>query len=133
MTNYTEKNIVELSPQILAFIGDGIHTAFVREWVLSKTAAPTMRRMHLFCTNNCRASTQSAVMEKLISMNEGKFLKADELSVVMRARNAYSENVPKGATIEEYHKATAFESLLGYTYLLNRKDRLEELLNASVE
>lgn len=133
MTNFNERSILELSPQILAFIGDGIHTAFVREWVLSKTVVPTMHRMHLFASNNCRASTQSAVLEKLIAKDGGSFLKSDELSVVMRARNVHTENVPKGASLEEYHKATAYEALLGYTYLLKRKERLAELLQASVE
>ena len=133
MTKFTERNIIELSPQILAFIGDGVHTAFVREWVLSKMPVPTMHRMHLAASNGCKAATQSAVMEKLIAKDDGSFLKPDEISIVMRARNAHTANVPKGASIEEYHKATAFEALLGYCYLLGRKERLDEFLALSVD
>jgi len=47
--------------------------------------------------------------------------------VVRRARNA-KQTPPKNADPAEYHRATAFEALLGYLYLTNQNERLEEIL-----
>ena len=57
-------------------------------------------------------------------------LTEEEQSVVRRARNT-KQKPPKNAEPGHYHRATAFEALLGYLYILNREDRLNEILTAA--
>ena len=57
-------------------------------------------------------------------------LTEEEQGVVRRARNA-KQSAPKSATPGEYHRATAFEALLGYLYLTGRMERLEEILTTA--
>ena len=54
----------------------------------------------------------------------------EESQVFHRGRNAKS-TVPKSASVHQYRMATAFEALLGYLFLEEREERLEELLDAS--
>ena len=46
-----------------------------------------------------------------------------------RGRNAKPGSVPKNADIMEYRWATGFESLFGYLYLLDKNERLFEILD----
>ena len=57
-------------------------------------------------------------------------LTEEEKQVFHRGRNAKS-TVPKSASVHQYRMATAFEALLGYLFLEEQQERLEELLEAS--
>ncbi|MNI97550.1 Mini-ribonuclease 3 [compost metagenome] len=50
-----------------------------------------------------------------------------------RGRNTNIDKVSKHIDIIEYKKATGFEALLGYKYLVSQKGRLEEIINKSIE
>jgi len=39
--------------------------------------------------------------------------------------------VPKSASVHEYRMATAFEALVGWLFLQERQERLEEILDKS--
>jgi ribonuclease-3 family protein len=60
-------------------------------------------------------------------MNENS-LSEEEMAVVIRGRNAKSNTVPKNTDVQTYHYSTAFEALIGYLYLKDQKERLEELI-----
>ena len=57
----------------------------------------------------------------------------EEQAVYRRGRNSRTAAVPKGASVGEYHAATALESLFGWLYLQGRTDRLNELFEAMME
>ena len=59
-------------------------------------------------------------------------LAEDELDVVMRARNTHLNSKAKNSTLSEYSLATQFEALIGYWYLNNNKQKLENLFNEFV-
>ena len=52
----------------------------------------------------------------------------EELDIVRRTRNTQNHHLPKNASVTEYMYSTAFEGLIGYLYLDNQKERLEEIL-----
>ena len=52
----------------------------------------------------------------------------EEKRVSNSARNSHTHNIAKNSSIEEYKKATSFESILGYLYMTNQNDRLMEIL-----
>ncbi len=118
----------KLSPLALAFIGDAVHTAFVRKYVLLEENFNKPNNFHNAAKKFCNAKHQKEVLEKI---TEG--LSEEELSVVKRAKNAKSKHTAAHASVEEYTKATAFEALVGYLYLSKNTERLDEILKKSIE
>lgn len=115
-----------LSPIVLAFIGDAVHTLFVRESVLfSHSFNP--KQYNSYCSKFCSAIRQAKVLDEI-----KESLTTDEQDVVRRARNFKTNNVAKNASLEEYKKSTSFEALIGYLHITNQKERLQEFLSKSI-
>lgn len=117
----------ELSPLALAFMGDAIHTAYVREKVLSGKVNK-INNYHTQASKFCNAENQMLVLEKLTPL-----LTEEELDIVRKARNCHSKHSAKNFDEETYKKATAFEALVGYLYLSEQPRRLEEILAYSIK
>lgn len=114
-------NPKQLSPQTLAFVGDGVYDLFVREYLVNKANRPVGELNQLKVKLvNCQAQAKFAkiLMEDLTEV---------ELSVYKRGRNAYTSNTPKNSSSADYHSATGLEALFGYLYLDNQIDRIKEL------
>ena len=130
-TNFSEKmtkqKIVEMNPLVLAFVGDGVHTLFIREMVV-RSHSYTAGRMHKESSKYCNATNQSKVFEMLQAE-----LSQEELDIAMRARNAKNSHTSKNSSVIEYKKATAFEAVVGYLYLVGDNLRLNYILNKSIE
>lgn len=121
-----EVDIRTYSPLTLAFIGDGIYDLIIRTILVEKGNEPTNRLQHK--TASCvRAGTQSAMIEVLMP-----YLTQEELAIYRRGKNAKPRTTAKNATLEDYHRATGFEALMGYLYLLGRTGRILELLKAGL-
>lgn len=112
----------EINPIVLAFIGDGVHTLFVRDKVV-KTSNLLVNRCHINSAKFCNAKSQAKKLDLLLDS-----LSEDELNIVRRARNAKTHNIAKNSDIETYKKATSFEALVGYLYLKGNYKRLNEIL-----
>lgn len=121
------KDINQLSPLALAFIGDAIHTAFVREQVLLGKVN-TLNNYHISSKKFCNAQKQKETLEKLADL-----LSEEEKNIVRKARNTKSKHTAKNFDEETYKKATAFEALIGYLYMTKQNLRLSEILNISIE
>lgn len=115
----------EYSPLELAFLGDAIHTLFVREYVLENFNKP-MNEIHRICSHYCSATHQSEVLTSLT-------LTDDEAEVARRARNAKAKHTAKNAEVKDYKFATAFEALIAYLRLSGKEERLQEILHLSVK
>ena len=121
------QKLIQTNMLPIAFIGDSVHTLFVREYVLSIENGK-MTNYHSDASKFCRASSQSKALEKLLPL-----LTDDEKEIVRRARNAKPKHQAKNASTSDYIHATAFEALIGYLYLSEQKDRLSKFLSLSVE
>lgn len=117
---YNEKNIRELSPLSLAFLGDAVYELLVRTYILNKNKNP--KRLHIEAIDFVKAKAQAESMKRILG-----FLTEEEISIYKRGRNAKSHTMPKNAEVSDYREATGFESLLGYLYLLKREDRIIEI------
>lgn len=117
----------QLSPLALAFIGDAIHTAFVREKVL-RTKINKLQNYHNDAKKFCNAKKQMETLEKISNS-----LSEEESNIVRKARNAHSKHGAKNFDEETYKKATAFEALVGFLYLKKQTERLNEILEISME
>ena len=111
----------------VAFLGDSIHTKFVRESIL-KSCNQKMENYHSLSAKFCKASSQAKALEKILPM-----LNDEEKDIVRRARNAKPKHQAKNCSTKDYIYATAFEALVGYLYLTNQKERLNEILQLSIE
>lgn len=117
-----EKDLIEMSPIALAFIGDGVHTMYVRDLVIKGGASVGF---HKKSAGQCNAKAQAIKLDGLMPS-----LTQKEQDIVRRARNAKTHNIAKNSDIETYKKATSFEALVGYLYLTGNYERLEKILKA---
>ena len=115
-----ENNFKEISPITLAFIGDGVHTLFIRDLVVKQDVRVNF---HKKSSSFCNAKSQSLKLDKILNN-----LTEQELDIVRRARNAKTQNIAKNSDIETYKKATSFEALIGYLYLKGDYSRLDQIL-----
>ena len=121
----TTKQARELNPLVLAYIGDGVHTLYVRLQELGKTTGKN-DKLHKAVSNRVKAEAQAKSMIAIMEL-----ISEEENDVFHRARNAHSHSMAKNATVSDYRIATGFEALIGYLYLTGQRDRLEYLLSAA--
>ena len=72
-----------------------------------------------------RTEGQIRGIQKMI---EDGMLTEEEQGIYRRGRNAKSYTSAKNTDIMTYRMSTGFEALMGYLHLLERKERLEELI-----
>lgn len=119
----TAKN---LNPQVLAFVGDGVYSLYIRhKFVLSSDARG--KNLHDMVTNFVKAGGQSNYIERILPM-----FTEEELAVFKRARNHKTLSQAKNAKVVDYRRATGLEAVLGYLYLIGEESRLNELLKYSI-
>ena len=120
-------NILKTNLLPLAFIGDSVHTLFVRKNVLENQNIK-IESYHNKASFYCKASSQAKSLEYIYSS-----LTDEEKEIVRRGRNLKPKHHAKNASSADYSYATAFEVLIGYLYLLEDYERLEQILNLSLE
>jgi len=110
----------------LAFLGDSVFTLMVRRQLITnsdcKPNGLNKRANAVVC-----AKTQAEIMKEIKPA-----LLDDEIDIVMRARNSHTNNKAKNSTYEEYSLATQFEALVGYWYLNNEENKLNDMFNKYV-
>ena len=112
-----------MSALALAYVGDAVHSLFVREHLLSGVQFKP-DALHSMASSEVKAAAQAALAEKLESS-----LTETEKSVYLRGRNAKAHHKAKNQTIADYRKATGLEAVLGYLYLTGQHGRIVELLS----
>jgi ribonuclease-3 family protein len=122
----SKNKIKEFSPLALAFIGDSVHTLFVRNEILKENNLK-VGNYHLLASKLCKAQSQSEVFDKMF-----EDFTQEEKDIALQARN-HKSHTAKNASLEDYKKATAFEAVLGYLYLTGQNERMEEILEKSLK
>ncbi len=122
----TEDQARQLNPLNLAFIGDTVWEAFVRDEIFPAYMGHPASVLHQVCVRFVRAEAQSDAMEAIMTE-----LTEAETTIFKRGRNQKSGHVPKNAVLADYRRATGFEALLGYLYLTDQSQRLNHLMEAS--
>ena len=125
--NIDQKSIKNYSMLSLAFLGDSIHSLYVREKLIEK-ANFKVKQLHSDATKYVKAGSQSLVLEKIFDI-----LSLDEQQIVKTAKNSKTNNIAKNSSIKDYKNAKAFESLLGYLALNKNFERLNFVLEQSYQ
>lgn len=113
----------QLNPIVLAYIGDVVFSMYVRLRLLPVSGK--VRIIHDLGSKMVSAVCQCQAMQEIEPS-----LTEEETAVFKRGRNAKSA-VPKSASVHEYRMATAFEALVGWLFLQEKEERLQEVLERS--
>jgi ribonuclease-3 family protein len=117
----------QISSLGLAHLGDGVYELMVRSWLCLHGKA-TNKGLHRAAVTYVSAPAQAQRAEKILPM-----LSPEEQEVFRRGRNTHTATVPKGASVGQYHTATALEALFGWLYLRGETERLNELFERMME
>jgi ribonuclease-3 family protein len=117
-----------LNPLTLAYMGDAVLDQHVRTYIVLKLKSKP-NRLHQLSKTYVSAKSQAQTLETLMTM---EWFTEEELDIVRRGRNAKSYTKAKNTDIQTYKKSTALEAIIGYLYLDNHNERLEQLLTTIV-
>ena len=112
-----------LSPVVLAFVGDAVYSLYVRE-KLTFNLDFKSGELNKLATKEVNAVAQSEFLKNVIDI-----LTEDELAIFKRGRNAKKSTKAKHASVSDYNTSTGFEALIGYLYITGNYDRLNFILN----
>lgn len=117
-----EVDVRAYSPLTLAYIGDAVFEIIIRTVIVERGNRP-VNSLHKSTIQYVNATTQAQIIDSLLEE-----LTEEELAVYRRGKNAKSYTMAKNASIIEYKKATGLEALVGYLYLLDKMERVIELV-----
>ena len=120
-----EMNTRMINVITLAYLGDAVYEVYVRDYLIKKGIAK-VEELQKEAINLVSAKSQNKILDYLINNN---ILNEDEKDIVKRGRNYKRDSHPKNTDIITYKMATGFETLIGYLYLENKIDRLNEIIN----
>lgn len=118
----SEKDWKMYSPLTLAYIGDAAYELIIRT-ILVKKANCQPQKLHHQVTACVSAKAQAKMIEVL-----QPHLTEEEARVYRRGRNSKPYTKAKNASMQEYLEATGFEAVMGYLYLQEQFERMNELV-----
>lgn len=113
----------------LAYMGDAIYELEIRRYLL-ETGETKPQHLHRLATQYVSAKAQAKIIKKF---QEKDLLTEEEWSYFKRGRNSKINTKAKNTDIHRYLQSTGFEALMGYLYLTKQNDRLEQLVNESIQ
>ena len=120
-------DLSQMSPLVWAYMGDAVYEKFIREYVIRQGLCKN-GLLHKKSIKYVSAKGQSQILKEIED-----FLTDEEKDIVRRGRNSNPHSPAKNADIVEYKYATGFEALIGWLYLNEKEERLEEILKKCVE
>ena len=125
--NFTVAQVNTMSNLALAHVGDGAYELMCRTYLAVK-GDKTVLKLHNDTVALVKATTQAKFADLL-----KPHLTQEEQDYYRRGKNSHTHAHPKGATRQEYAKATGLETLFGALYLLGRTERLHQLFAICME
>ena len=114
----------EINVLVLAYLGDSIYEVYVREFLVKKGIA-NVNDLQTESIKFVSAKAQAEILKELVEKN---YFNDEELSVIKRGRNYKCGRHPKNCDVVTYKYATAFETIIGYWYLENKKERIDKMM-----
>lgn len=115
-----DNKIRELSPLLLAYIGDTVYDLYVRAYLV-KNRMGRVNQLHTLASGIVNAGAQ-AMAARLLQQK----LTAQEAQIFRLGKNAKS-TPPKNACYQDYALATGLEAVIGYLYLKGDTKRTDAL------
>ena len=118
-------NLLEVNVLVLAYMGDTVYEDYIRKCLINKGIG-NVNDLQTEALKYVSAKAQAKFIQYMIDNN---LLSESELDIVKRARNYKTTSHPKSCDIITYKYATGLEALIGYLYLDNNIERLNEIMN----
>lgn len=121
----TQQQAKLTNPQVLAFVGDAVQTLYVR----TRLTLPSQVKsgaLHTQTNEFVKASGQNQMVSRLKDT-----FTPDEQEIFKRARNYKTPSIAKHASVSDYKNATGWEAVLGFLYVTDQTNRLNDLLQQS--
>lgn len=115
--------------ETLAYVGDAIYELRIREYILS-TGYQDVNKLHKYAVKFTSGENQAKIIDYLIKEN---LITEEELSYFKRGRNSGHSKNRRSISVISYKKATGFEAMIGYLYLENKIERLDEILDIVIK
>ncbi len=112
----------------LAYIGDAYYELKIREYLLEQKYSK-VNDLHNNAIKFTSAVNQAVAAKVLLN----ELYSEEEISVFKRGRNQTSTHKPKNADVQTYNFATGFESVIGFLYLNNDLERLDLIINKTIQ
>lgn len=129
MSKLRHSDVLQLNALALAYMGDAVLEGRVRAHLLhSGRVKPNT--LHREATKYVSAKAQSHVIQQLVAE---EFLTEQELAIFKRGRNAKSGSVPKNTDVRTYRNSSGYEAVLGSLFLREEYDRVNEVIDKSIE
>ena len=109
-----------------AWIGDAVITQYVRAYLI-RTTDYKVNALQRESKRYVSAKAQARILEQL----QGSLTPEEEL-VCKRGRNSHTGHTAKNADVGDYKAATALEALIGWLYLTEQTERLDEILTQMI-
>jgi len=119
---------LKLSPLTYAYIGDAVYELYIRKRLIDEHPQWNPHFYFLKSIEYVKASNQAKALRQLWDN-----LDDEEKQIVKMGRNAKPKTIPKNATVSDYKFATAFECLIGFLYINNSFQRLDDILQKTYE
>ena len=113
----------------LAYIGDAVYELYIREYVVNQ-GYTKVNKLHKEVIKYTSGNAQARFMHYFL---ENNILTDEEITYFKRGRNSHVNSSRKNMELKDYLDATGFEALIGYLYLSNNLERLNELITISIE
>ena len=108
----SETELLQMSPLVMAYMGDAIYEAFIRNYLV-KNFKHAVHKLHKLSVTFVSAKAQATIAHNLVEK-----LKDEEKDILRRARNTKTASSPKNSDITTYRYATGFEAVIGYLYCI---------------
>lgn len=113
----------------LAFLGDSVFELKIREYFL-KIGIRKVDNLQKKCVNYASAKGHYNIM---CYLKENDILSSEEINIFRRGRNCKVNQRRKNFNSEYYHASTGFEALIGYLYVNDKIERIDELVTIIIE
>lgn len=124
----SDEQVLEVSPTVLAYVGDAVWELFVRTQLIVDTGGLARARdLHAAALGSVNAKAQARLLVGLAGS-----LSTEEHDIIRRGRNVRPHHAIRSSDPGQYRQSTGFEALLGYAYLTGRTERLDELLHMAM-
>ncbi len=118
-------NLLEVNVLVLAYMGDTVYEDYIRKYLINKGIG-NVNDLQTEALKYVSAINQAKFLTEMIDNN---MLSEKELDIVKRARNYKTTSHPKSCDIITYKYATGLEALIGYLYLDNNIERVNEIMD----
>lgn len=114
---------------VLAYMGDSVYSVYIRKYLID-LGISKVDKLQKDSIDYVSAKAQARFVDEMISSG---FFTQEELDIFYRARNHKGTRHPKNTDIVTYKYSTGFEAIIGYLYLENNINRIEEIIDYILE